>query len=188
MLSLIQYYRDEYDRIGRSDKFRIIEEIMGKIEGRGGRFMEYKQNYKHWEEVPRAAAYNKVSHAFRSLRRANLPPETKKRSHPSNERSMETTDSESSVVGNGFIAPMHGIPPFMNPAMTGFESSTFAQLPMVGTSFNISGAVPGWGVMSSDPHQSYWTQPRVDPDGPDPLITPMPDVAVGDDAQNVCAV
>jgi hypothetical protein len=188
MLSLIHHYRDDYDRIGRSDKFRIIEEIMGRIEERGGRFMEYKQHKKHWEEVPRAAAYNKVSHAFRSLRRANLPPEARKRNH--SERNTATIDSESSAVADGYIAPMHGLPPLMHPANTQCESSAFSPNSMVGeSSFNVNVEMPGWGAVSvsSDPHQTYWTQQR-DPDGPDPLITPMPDVAVSDDAQNVCAV
>jgi hypothetical protein len=187
MLGLIHHHRDEYDRIGRSDKFRIIEDIMGKIEGRGGRFMEYKQNRKHWEEVSRTAAYNKVSHAFRSLRRANLPPETKKRNH--NEIGKETTDSKNTaVVKHGFIAPMPDIPSFRNPALMGFEPSAFPPMPMLGAAFNVGGGVPAWGSVSSSYHHPPYWMPQRDTDGPDPLITPVSDVAVGDDAPNVCAV
>lgn len=192
MLGLIHHYSDEYDRIGRSDKFRIIEDIMGRIEARGGRFMEYEQSKKHWEEVPRAAAYNKVSHAFRSLRRANLPPEKKKQGHDESSSSKKSSDGERSAAASGFDAtPMPGFPPFMNHVMGGFVSPPFPPpMPaMMGAAIEVGGVVPGWGEV--DPQQTYWTKPR-DPvgrvPGSDPLSSSMTDAPAGDDAENVCAV
>ncbi|KAG7353612.1 hypothetical protein IV203_002967 [Nitzschia inconspicua] len=188
MLSLIHHYREEYDRIGRSDKYRIIEDIMGRIQARGGRFMEYVQDKQHWEEVSRAAAYNKVSHAFRSLRRANLPPEQKKRAH--SETSRKSRPDESMAVLTGFgDTPVGVFPPLMNSTIEGYDSSAFPPMPVMGTTFDIG--VPAWGTDPTDFQPTYWTQSR-DPEGiissADPLTVSTTDATTSVDTQNICAV
>lgn len=187
MLSLIHHYREEYDRIGRADKFRIIDDIMDRVKSRGGRFMEYNQNQQYWEEVSRAAAYNKVSHAFRSLRRANLPPEERRRASSESSSKKPSTSNQNLTMSMGYNT-MPGIPqPYINTIMEGYGPTSYPPMPVVG---GVPG-MPTWVPASADLQPTPWTQP-LDPEGKvagiDALDTTASQSATNDDAQNVCAV
>jgi hypothetical protein len=199
MLSLVNHYHEEYDRISRSEKFRIIDDIMSRIRQRGGRFMEYAQSKQHWEEVSRAAAYNKVSHAFRSLRRANLPPETKKR--PQSDGGGGGKSKISTISDNLNMPTMYdnnsssipGIPAYnIHSTMEEYGASGFPLMPAMGEAGNVGG-LPGWGTAPTHIQSTAYWVPPPDPEGKvagiDSLDTSHNTGAVNDDdAQNICEV
>ena len=114
----MQKYREEYDNISRADKYRIVEDIMASISAKGGRFMDHVEEVAkdgstkdYWKEVSRSHAYNKVTHAFRSLRRQNLPPDQKAMRNAKKNREKSIA---AAAAANG------GMPPMMHPGMMGY--------------------------------------------------------------------
>ena len=173
MLRLVQQYREEYDQISRADKYRIVEEIMGAIKAKGGRFMDHVEQtdaaggqVDYWKEVSRSHAYNKVTHAFRSLRRQNLPPD--QRPQRSSAKKNKAKNIAAAASANpGMMHPM-GYPP------AGFPPMDMGGMP--------PGFMPTpWGAMPIDMQQaSFWAQQQQQPafmGGPPPPAAAETDVA-----------
>jgi hypothetical protein len=150
MLRLVQHYSEEYDAISRADKYRIVEEIMGAVRAKGGRFMDHVEHVDekgkpadYWKEVSHSHAYNKVTHAFRSLRRQNLPKDQRPpRSKKCNSSNQANENDVSAVVNPAMASMMHngmmgygapGYPPMMYPAdmgMAGFVPTPWGAMPL----------------------------------------------------------
>ena len=69
MLSLVDKYKERYQAAERKEKHDIVEEVMGIIEGSGGRFLRRVDYENYWVPVQHSIAYRKVGHAFRSKAR-----------------------------------------------------------------------------------------------------------------------
>jgi hypothetical protein len=69
MLHVIDHFRVRYLQAERRGKHGIIEEVMGHIKVKGGRFLSRVEYEEYWTEVKHSIAYRKVGHAFRSKAR-----------------------------------------------------------------------------------------------------------------------
>jgi hypothetical protein len=69
MLHIVDKYRDRYLSAERRGKHLFIEEVLGFIKGRGGRFLMRVEYAHYWLEVKPSIAYRKVGHVFRSKAR-----------------------------------------------------------------------------------------------------------------------
>ncbi|KAL3901397.1 MAG: hypothetical protein SGARI_006081, partial [Bacillariaceae sp.] len=156
MLTLVQHYRVEYDNISRADKYRIVEDIMGSISAKGGRFMEHVDSEEddngYWKEVSRQNAYNKVTHCFRSLRRANLPPDERRGGGKKGKK--DELESDIVCVPGGV-----SMPPMMHHGMMGYGATGFPPPPPMMMNPAEMGYMP-WGpaAMPMDAQQAMWAQ------------------------------
>lgn len=69
MLQLVDQFRSSYLKSDRKGKHVIIEQVLGFIKERGGRFLMRVDYENYWVEVKRSISYRKVGHAFRSKAR-----------------------------------------------------------------------------------------------------------------------
>eukprot|EP00934_Nitzschia_sp_Nitz4_P005948 Nitzschia sp. Nitz4//scaffold210_size37948//12164//13177//NITZ4_007688-RA/size37948-processed-gene-0.48-mRNA-1//-1//CDS//3329541924//5938//frame0 len=69
MLQLVDQFRTGYLKSDRKGKHLIIEQVLGFIKERGGRFLMRVDYENYWVEVKRSISYRKVGHAFRSKAR-----------------------------------------------------------------------------------------------------------------------
>lgn len=75
---LVHMFREQYQGAQHRDtKTSITLEIVDMVKGYGGRFL--KQDNGRWREVDRSYAHEKVSHALRSAKDPNRPPQRRTR-------------------------------------------------------------------------------------------------------------
>jgi hypothetical protein len=103
LIKLVKLRSEEFTSASRSDRKRIVEEIMNKVMEKGS-FIRYDRDIKAWVEVSSIYALEKVSQAFRYRikikGKAKAAPPARREPQPSSRAPSNSSNSSSPLLSD----------------------------------------------------------------------------------------